>query len=295
MKHLLRGPLGGQWVSSDAFKLFMCGAAILFWELVLIRWLGNSVRIVAYYSNFILLSSFLGLGAGALLTPKKINLEPWLFPCLSLCLILGPLLSGIHHGNPQSAAEYIWESPNTSMPSYFSQIFNWFPEQMVLPFWAILLVTFSINSLVFLILGQMVGRLFGKFPPLKAYSIEIGGSLLGISLFAMISFTRLPPTLWFFMGFVMIFALIKGTKKIFAISLVCCVSVFLICGAYQKDYFWSPYYKILLVPVEGIKEIGTQRRVPVSKSSLYQLSVNNDYHQLIVDLRDRAEEHPFFK
>jgi len=119
MKRLLHGVLGGQWVSRDAFRLFMCGAAILFWELVLIRWLGNSVRIVAYYSNFILLSSFLGLGAGALLTPKKINLEPWLFPCLSLCLILGPMLSGIPHGNPQSATEYIWEAHIPSIPSIF--------------------------------------------------------------------------------------------------------------------------------------------------------------------------------
>ena len=275
--------LGGHWISRDAFKLFVCGAAILFWELVLIRWLGNSVRIVAYYSNFILLSSFLGLGAGALLTPKKINLEPWIFPCLSLCLILGPALSGINHGNPKSADEYVWLSSTT--------------PDVLLPFWVILLLVFSINTLVFLIFGQMVGRLFGKFPPLKAYSIEIGGSLLGIALFGLASFSRLPPTLWFFMGFVMVLVMIESSKKIFAIALVCCISVFLIGNAYQKDFFWSPYYKIHLTPHTMIKELKTKQTVFVPKSSIYKLSVNNDYHQLILNLHDRPKEkeHAFFQ
>lgn len=274
---------GGQWISRDAFRLFVCGAAILFWELVLIRWLGNSVRIVAYYSNFILLSSFLGLGAGALLTPKKINLEPWIFPCLSLCLILGPALSGINHDNPKSAEEYIWLGSGAS--------------EVLLPFWVILLLIFSINTLVFLILGQMVGRLFGKFPPLKAYSIEIGGSLLGIALFGAVSFSRWPPTLWFFMGFVMILVMIESSKKIFAIALVCCISVFLIGNAYQKDYFWSPYYKIHLTPLATIQDLETKQPVFVPKSSIYMVSVNNDYHQYILNLKDRPKEkeHVFFQ
>jgi hypothetical protein len=280
MSHLLDRALGGKWVSRDAFKLFMCGAAILFWELVLIRWLGNSVRIVAYYSNFILLSSFLGLGAGALLTPKKFNLEPWIFPCLSFCLILGPALSGISHGNPQSAQEYIW-TPVTS--------------EILLPFWVLLVAVFGVNSLVFLILGQMVGRMFGKFPPLKAYSIEIGGSLLGIALFGVVSFTRSPPTLWFFMGFVMLFVLIKSSKKTSAIALVCCLSVFFIGGAYQKNYFWSPYYKIHLTPLYTVMDSETKRPIDVSKLSLYSLSVNNDYHQVILNLKDRPEEHAYFR
>ncbi len=295
MNRLLRGILGGQWVSRDAFRLFMCGAAILFWELVLIRWLGNSVRIVAYYSNFILLSSFLGLGAGALLTPKKINLEPWLFPCLSLCLILGPMLSGIPHGNPQSAVEYIWEAHMPSIPLYSNQIFNWLSYSLFLPFWVILLITFGINSLVFLILGQMVGRLFGKFPPLKAYSIEIGGSLLGIALFGAISFSRWPPTLWFLIGFIMVFVMIEGSKKIFAISLICCLSVIFIGGAYQKDYFWSPYYKIHVAGLDRIMDFGIKKLILLPKSSVYQVLVNNDFHQLIVNLKPRPVEHDFFR
>jgi len=190
-------------------------------------------------------------------------------------------LSGINHNNPKSTEEYIWLGSGAS--------------EVLLPYWAILLLVFSINTLVFLILGQMVGRLFGKFPPLKAYSIEIGGSLLGIAVFGAASFSRWPPTLWFFMGFVMILVMIKSSKKIFAIALVFCISVFIIGNAYQKDYFWSPYYKIQLTPLAIIQDLKTKQPVFVPKSSIYMVSVNNDYHQYILNLQDRPNEHTFFQ
>jgi hypothetical protein len=47
-------------------RLLLCGLAALFWELALIRWLGASIRIVAYFSNLVLISAFFGLGLGAL-------------------------------------------------------------------------------------------------------------------------------------------------------------------------------------------------------------------------------------
>ena len=45
-------------------QLLICGAAALFWELLLIRWMGSCIRIVAYYTNFVLIAAFFGLGAG---------------------------------------------------------------------------------------------------------------------------------------------------------------------------------------------------------------------------------------
>ncbi len=47
----------------NALRLFVCGLAALFWELVLIRWMG-SVRVIAYYTNFVLIAAFFGLGLG---------------------------------------------------------------------------------------------------------------------------------------------------------------------------------------------------------------------------------------
>ena len=60
---------------ANATRLFLCGLAALFWELALIRWLGATIRIVAYFSNLVLISTFFGLGVGALLTRFPIRLE----------------------------------------------------------------------------------------------------------------------------------------------------------------------------------------------------------------------------
>ena len=53
-----------RWLDADAGRLFVCGLAALFWELVLIRWLGANIRIVAYFSNLVLISRVLRPGRG---------------------------------------------------------------------------------------------------------------------------------------------------------------------------------------------------------------------------------------
>ena len=47
---------------------------------MLIRWLGASIRIVAYFSNLVLISAFFGLGIGALCARFAIRLERAIAP-----------------------------------------------------------------------------------------------------------------------------------------------------------------------------------------------------------------------
>ena len=56
--------LGG--VLSPRLRLFSLTFLMLFVELTLIRWLGAYVVYMSYYSNFVLLGSFLGFGLGFL-------------------------------------------------------------------------------------------------------------------------------------------------------------------------------------------------------------------------------------
>lgn len=60
------------------------------------------------------------------------------------------------------------------------------------------------NSFLFLIFGQWLGHLFKGLPPLKAYTVEIAGSILGILLFAAVSFLWLNPGLWFLIGLILL-------------------------------------------------------------------------------------------
>src|SRR3954453_533720 len=53
-----------------ALELFTLSFAALFLELMVIRWAPSVVRLVAYYGNLMLISSFLGLGIGAMIAGR---------------------------------------------------------------------------------------------------------------------------------------------------------------------------------------------------------------------------------
>src|SRR5437764_3600527 len=67
--------------------LFLSSFLVLFLETALIRWLPAYVRLLSYFSNFILLASFLGIGVGCLLASRRRNLFA-LFPPLLGAVVL---------------------------------------------------------------------------------------------------------------------------------------------------------------------------------------------------------------
>src|SRR5260370_21231140 len=56
----------------------------LYAALLCIRWMPAHVRFLSYFTNFILLASFLGLGVGILSAKRKLPLGPRTFPLLVL-------------------------------------------------------------------------------------------------------------------------------------------------------------------------------------------------------------------
>ena len=70
------------------FRLTASAFLLLFVELALIRWLGANIVYLAYFSNFVLIGSFLGIGLGFLWASRS---ERSLFPLapyfLSACII----------------------------------------------------------------------------------------------------------------------------------------------------------------------------------------------------------------
>jgi len=57
-------------------RLVVASALMLFTELMLIRWLGANLLNLAYFSNIVLLGSFLGIGLGFLMA-KPGRRSPW--------------------------------------------------------------------------------------------------------------------------------------------------------------------------------------------------------------------------
>ena len=64
-------------------RLFLTSLAILFVELMLIRWIPANVKYIGFFSNFLLIASFLGIGLGILLGRRGANprLSPFALKC----------------------------------------------------------------------------------------------------------------------------------------------------------------------------------------------------------------------
>ena len=77
-------------LANTVVRLLLASSLMLFLELALIRWLGANVIHLSYFSNFVLLGSFLGIGAGFLISRKSWSIWPASMPLLSI-LVVGML------------------------------------------------------------------------------------------------------------------------------------------------------------------------------------------------------------
>lgn len=263
----------------------MCAAAALYWELVLIRWLGSCVRIVAYYSNFVLIAAFFGLGTGALLARRQRQGHAYVAPAVALSLMLGTALSGFEQSNPNDPGEMIWlGSPVGVMLERSPELSLW----LVLP-----LVYFS-ATLVMLLFGQWIGRLFKELPPLPAYSIEVAGSVAGILLFAGQSLLRSPPALWFLFGFGLLALIVPRTPVPRALLWGSALLSLVGTWPFASAFVWSPYYRIHVEPLTTVESV--DGRVDHFDAPIgYAITVNDDYHQMMLDLAPRSGDHAFLR
>jgi len=275
------GPL----LRNPTARLLLCGFAALYWELALIRWLSSCVRIVAYFSNFVLIAAFFGLGAGALLTSRRLRLQRGIVPMLALAILIGLALSGFHHPNPQSPDEYIWIGAPLAVPVDTGK--GWLGLAVVLP------AVYAVSAAVFVIFGEWIGQLFEEHEPLWGYSVEIGGSVLGIAAFALLSHLQVGPMGWFGLGFVILIPLLQGGRVALGLAAISAVAAMALTAPFAGQFTWSPYYRIFTQPLTMLfdRDAGTVQTFDEPLG--HTLSVNNDYHQMIVDLRERPDDLTF--
>jgi len=212
-------------------ELFCLSFLALFLELMFIRWAPAVVRLIAYYANLILISSFLGLGVGAIVGKTRKSLFGWL-PALLLVNVLWLLLA--HFVTlPTTASEGRFYTPNPQFVRYLS-----------------LVGIFVCNAIVFVPLGQRIGSLFEALPPLRAYSWDLGGSLAGTLCFGLFSLRYFSPTLG--MGFVAcaIVLLLPRQQWLCAIPLLA-LSIAGVFFSVTSSAIWSPYYCIIVTEKGG--------------------------------------------
>src|SRR6185503_13088674 len=74
-------------------RLVLTSGTLLFVELLLIRWIPAEVKYIGFFSNFLLMASFLGIGIGLLLGRSRRLETIALFPVLLLAVVA--LISGL--------------------------------------------------------------------------------------------------------------------------------------------------------------------------------------------------------
>lgn len=229
-------------------RLFLTSFALLFFELICIRWIPAHVRYLGYFSNFILLAAFLGIGLGILAGRRTWWLPP--FPLLLLALVAAVARNRIEVRLNSTQVLYYGAGEEIARREHY----------LVLPFVIILVV------LAFIPLARPLGKLLGALPRLQAYAIDIGGSLAGIAAFFLMSWFAWPPLVWFLVlgGALVVLAdrdAVLPGATLFAFSL-------LIVFHLQQDTHWSPYYKLTLTPalesgfVVNVNNAGQQTAVP---------------------------------
>src|SRR4051794_25920758 len=76
---------GQPWITGVRTRIFLVSFTLLFLELLCIRWIPAYVRYLSYFTNFILLASFLGMGLG-ILAARRATFRFPPFPLLVLAL-----------------------------------------------------------------------------------------------------------------------------------------------------------------------------------------------------------------
>jgi SAM-dependent methyltransferase len=216
-------------------RLVAASALMLFLELALIRWTGSNVVHLSYFSNFVLLGSFLGIGVGILRSGKAKRL-PYYSP-----VMLG-LLVAIIAWKPVTV-----DRGGSSSVIYFTSLNTTGP-----PVWVILPIIFVAVAVVLAGPAELVGRCFAELPRLTAYRFDLIGSLIGIVSFTALSFLGAPPIWWGAIVTLAFLGLLVPQRETTAVALstaLVLAPMLIMIGVLfhestRPDNSWSPYYKV---------------------------------------------------
>jgi hypothetical protein len=232
-------------------RLILLSFLMLFVELGLIRWSGAFVVYLSFFTNFVLLASFLGVGVGFLRARARGDLFrvfPLLLAALVLFLAVFPVQGGRVAGRLQFVGAFGWPA---------------------LPKWLSLGVVFLLAFLIMAAIAEGVGRTFVRFEPLEAYRWDILGSILGIVTFSGLSFLEAPPLVWGVIAAAIFVAVVDRRRGAQMIPLAAAI-VILGLLSFAPDTRWSPYYRVTTRAVSGDGSVA--------------ISVNGRPHQRIMPL-----------
>ena len=240
-------------------RLFLWSFLLLFVQLALIRWTGETIVYLSYFTNFVLLGSFLGIGIGFLRAGRAKPIYQW-----------APIAVALLVGGTAAFPAKVDRTGDGII--YFGEY-----AQSGLPAWVILPIVFVAVAAVMAIIADGAARLFPEFAPLTAYRLDILGAVAGTLGFALLAWIQTPPVVWGVVAVVIMLALIPEKSLIVvgsALGLVALLGIVSTSGD-----IWSPYYRI------SVSEYDAG----------YSIGVNGIPHQAIIDIDERIAAEPIYQ
>ena len=234
---------------------------VLFLEVALIRWIPSYIRLLSFFSNFILLASFLGIGVGCLLASSRRRLF-FAVPPLLLLVIVAVFAGRLEVSVPGSTTIYF--SSGTDDPVRLVE------STLLLP------LLFVAVAALFVALAHRMAREMSVERPLKAYTLNLAGSLAGVLVFALCSWVQASPAVWFGIAAAAALPLLtRGAPgetnpraSLVAANLALVAVSLGLVSVMALGSTWSPYYKVV------IRSDGPDKVV----------EVNNVFHQSMAPL-----------
>ena len=225
---------------------------------------------LTFFTNLVLFACFLGVSVGLLATSRRADLVTWVIPLAVAAVGLAELTSWayVHFGNlsidvgGQASPQQVFFGTESGRGDL---------SRFVVPIECIAALFFAVIALMFVGLGQAMGRAFAAAPDrVAAYSVDILGSLAGITCFTLVSYYQSSPVVWFAIGLAAVFRSLPKVSRPQLYGLL--ALLVLLATAATRDggrflTFWSPYYKVTYHPHSGMIE------------------TNHIGHQVIVDVR----------
>lgn len=241
-------------------------ALILFLELALIRYLAAYVHVFAFYVNFVVIATFLGMGTG-MLRRRDVRSLLWLTgPALVVLTGFVALLAISPIDVPPNHLEYFWGvNEAASLPRHVPHV-------------VAVIGLFALTTLLFVPLGALLGSLMAQLAPLPAYAADLLGSLAGVAAFGLMSRLGTQPTTWFVLAFASLVVLVARQRPLVYVLAGCCaVAAATVHWTRENEHeFWSPYYRIT---------VHQSAELP----GAYALNVNGTLHQVMLNFRREGE------
>jgi len=220
-------------LSGNVARLLLTSLTILFVELMLIRWVPAEIRYIGFFSNFLLMASFLGIGLGILLGRRGARWSLVAFPLLLLGVVAIVTINQLDL-EVQGGTSEIWFGLTDAARDAADTNYG------------VLILAVAMVTAVMAALAMPLGPLLRSMPPLKAYAVDIIGSLSGIALFGVMSALSTGPVVWFSVVAVLVILLVLGTRIDWsaAVTVVVILLTIVPVALSRPDDIWSPYYRI---------------------------------------------------